>query len=229
MLGGHAIASVSASRKVLQILAAVIVLIYAVPSAASSYLATSHHSAISRRVQNFVERLAYAHTRNPSKTLLISNVDSDLFWAGFYDQPYRIFGLNDVFLTADTESRIDLLSERSISRYLLAETVAREGIRKGIVLVYQVADDRLRNVTDFYRATLDAKGDLPLPRRIEPANRLYSIHLRDGWYEPESGFRWITKRASFEIGTPDRRGAFLKIIGFCPAVQFSRGAVVLTV
>jgi len=43
---------------------------------------------------------------HPGKTILIRNVDDDLFWSSVYYLPFRLFGWNDILLTPDSRSGI---------------------------------------------------------------------------------------------------------------------------
>jgi hypothetical protein len=209
--------------------AVVLLLAYAIPSATAGYQTTKHNYLVSRRVRNFVERLAYAHKRHPGKTILIRGVDSELFWAGFYDRPYRIFGLTDVFLTAETEPGIERSPDQSIASYFLADSTSYEGIRTGDILVYEVLGESLRNITQIYRGILEGREERPLPRVIYAGVPMYSIHLREGWHAVEEGHRWMMKRASLEIRAPEGPGWLLKVKGFYPEELLGSRTPVLTV
>jgi hypothetical protein len=180
-------------------------------------------------VQNFVERLAYAHKHNRGKALLLAGIDSELFWAGVYDRPYRVFGFNEVFLTQETESRIEPFPDRVITSYFLADSVAYEGIRTGQIAVYEHTDARLRNVTAFYGAILSAKRDRRPPRMIDAGALMYGVHLVEGWHNAENGHRWSGKRATLHIGAPAGPRAMLRVSGYSPEARFKGGPVTLTV
>jgi hypothetical protein len=229
MLGAYAIVRLRGARPRLRAISGLLVLLYAIPSAIGGYLSTTHHYHDSKRVQNFIEPLAYAHKRNPGKDLLIHGVDDPLFWSGFYDQPYRIFGIPKVYLTPETESAIGSFPERPISHYFMSELIAYEGIRSGKIAVYEVYGERLRNVTQLYGAMLDAKVSLKFPRVIDTGVPLYSVLLPEGWYAPEDGHRWMSKRATAEIAAPENEGASLTISGTCPDAHFQHGPLMLTV
>ena len=191
-----------------------------------------HHlpaQQISKRVQHFIESLAYARKRNPGKELLIRGVDSYLFWAGFYDQPYQIFGVPKVYLTPDTEPSIAIFPDRPVSHYFMSELIAYEGIRAGTIVVYEVYGDRLRNITKLYGAMLGARQSLGFPRVIETGEPLYSVLLPEGWYPSEDRHRWMMKRATAEIAAPLKEGASIIVSGTCPDVHFERGPVMLSV
>jgi hypothetical protein len=229
MLGGYGLPFLRSASTRMRVVATLLLLAYAIPSAAAGYGAAKRNFLVSRRVRNFVERLAYAHTRNPAKTILIRGVDSELFWAGFYDRPNRIFGLTDVFLTAETERGIERSPDQSIASYFLADATSYEGIRAGNIVVYEVLGDSLRNITQIYRGILEGREERQLPRVIYAGVAMYSIHLREGWHEVEEGHRWMMKRARLEIRAPAGPGWLLKVKGFYPEELLRSRTPALTV
>jgi hypothetical protein len=229
MLGGYVIMCLRDAGTGLRTLTALLIIAYAIPSAIGGYLSTTYHHELSKRVQHLIESIAYAHKRNPGKALLIRGVDNHLFWAGFYDQPYRIFGIPKVYLTSETEPTIAIFPDRPISNYFLSELIAYEGIRSGDVAAYEVYGDKLRNITQLYGGMLGAKTAREFPRFIDTGVPLYSVVLPEGWYPPEDRHRWMSKRATAEIAPPEREGGTLTISGTCPDVHFSRGPLMLTV
>jgi hypothetical protein len=228
MLGGYALSCMREWRAWPRVLTVILVLAYAFPSAWGAMKWTRDSVRVSLRVQNLVERLAFAHARNPGKLLLLTGVDSELFWAGVYDRPYRIFGRQNIFLTEDTQGGIEAFPDRDTSSYFLADAAAREGIRKGEIAVYDASNGRLRNVTDLYGEVLNARPAVP-PRIVDVGVPMYGALLGEGWHQPSQGLRWMKKSAIVKIGAPAAPGAMLRITGFAPEARLKNGPVLLTV
>jgi hypothetical protein len=75
--------------------------------AVPTLLATSQwNHAITMRVRTLVEGVAGIHERNPAKSILLEGVDTDLFWNGVLDRPFRLFGLDHIYLAPGSEKRI---------------------------------------------------------------------------------------------------------------------------
>ncbi|HYP13609.1 MAG TPA: hypothetical protein VEQ63_06780 [Bryobacteraceae bacterium] len=113
MLGGYALTFIGPvfSRPALPHLAAVVVVcLYLVPSAWAARSQTAYAVGVSARVKNFVQRLAQASHGHSGKTILLQGVDNELFWSAVYYQPHRLFGLTDLYLTADSESLIGTIN-----------------------------------------------------------------------------------------------------------------------
>ena len=71
---------VSLARGTRRILAAVVVLVYVVPSVWMAQGMSRQFYSTSRRIANFVRSVAYAHRQHPEQRLLIRNMDDTLFW-----------------------------------------------------------------------------------------------------------------------------------------------------
>jgi hypothetical protein len=231
MLGGWAVAQAWRAPRRVQIAAALIVLAYAIPSAQATWGQTHWMYKGSKRAQAFVQRVAYAHKLHPKKILLIRNMDSELFWIGFYGDPFRIFGLRDIYLSADAEPRIEPFNESvPLTRYVLAETAALHAINDNKAVVYEVAGEKLRNVTRMYARLLASRGnDLEFSPRVEVGQAAYEPQLVSGFYGIEDGFRWMSKRGVVRLRGPRNANEKLEISGTCPEQHMAKGPLRLTI
>ncbi|HET8548824.1 MAG TPA: glycosyltransferase family 39 protein, partial [Bryobacteraceae bacterium] len=231
MLGGWTVAQAWRAPRHVQIAAAVVVLAYAVPSAQASWRQTRWNWQGSQRAKAFLERVAYAHKLHPNKILLIRNMDSELFWIGFYGDPFRIFGLRDIYLTADAEPRIEPFNESGpLTRYFLAETAALHAISHDKAVVYEVSGEKLRNVTDLYARLLASRGsDLEFSPRVEVAQAAYEPQVIDGFYAIEDRFRWMSKRGVVRVRGPRNASEKLEVSGTCPEQHMLQGPLRLAI
>src|SRR5207302_5519824 len=62
---------------------------------------------ISIRVRGLVEGVESAHAQHPKQSILLEGVDTELFWNGILDRPFRLFGLDHVYLTPGSERHIE--------------------------------------------------------------------------------------------------------------------------
>ncbi|MCX6629102.1 MAG: hypothetical protein NTW28_15905 [Candidatus Solibacter sp.] len=81
--------------------------IYALMGVPTLVAASQWNYAITKRVRNLVEGVAGVHERHPSKSILLVGVDTDLFWNGVLDRPFRLFGLDHIYLAPGSEKHID--------------------------------------------------------------------------------------------------------------------------
>lgn len=229
MLGGYGLAAARSHSRGAFAAALGAAAAYAAPSAWAAHVMTERAASPSHRAQALVEQLAYVHRRHPGKAVVLRGVDSELFLTAIYDRPFRIFGLEQVYLTADSEPNIHVDSGFGpIAPFFLPETAAYEGIRNGRVVVYQLIGTRLRNVTDLQRQMLSEK-ERAMPRFIDAGEPMYAPHLREGWHRAEDGYRWMGKRAAVEMAAPEEPGETLEISGTCPSEHMARGPLRLSV
>ena len=207
-----------------------ILLVYAIPSAWLSNGMTKEYFRVSRRVRTFVRSVAYAHRLHPDQTLLIRNMDSELFWAAWWDNPFQILGRTRIFVAAEDEGRIAPFREMgTLSRFFLAPTAAIDGMRAGNVVAYELVNDRLRNVTILYRSMLERREGLQLPKYLDIREPSSQPHLIEGWWEPEPSHRWMSRRGVLLMRGPRGTDGELVLKGTCPDLLIEQGPVQLTV
>jgi hypothetical protein len=191
-------------------------------------LATSEwNHAITMRVRNLVEGVAGIHERHPSQSILLEGVDTDLFWNGVLDRPFRLFGLDHIYLAPGSEKHIDSHPDLgNINDYILPAAVVAQALKREELVVYDVRGPRLRNITDVY-AVMPRETRVPL--RVDAASPLTSYLLGPEWYASDGDHRWMPRRASLRIGAPSARGQKLYLRGSCPDEQLREGPLPVTI
>ena len=135
-------------------MAAALALLYILPSASVVQAGMTYYHDRSVRVRSLVQNVALAKQTNPGKTILIQNVDDDLFWSSVYYLPFRLFGWSDVLLTPDSRSRIkEDPAFPPLDSYFLTPAATAAFLKEGSALVYSVEDGNLRDVTSSYAAS----------------------------------------------------------------------------
>jgi hypothetical protein len=191
-------------------------------------LATSQwNHAITLRVRTLVEGVAGIHERYPSKSILLEGVDTDLFWNGVLDRPFRLFGMDHVYLAPGSEKRIAAHPDLgNIDDYILPADVVAQALKREELVVYDVRGARLRNITEVYAALPRESG---LPLRVDAASPLTSYLLGPEWYGSDGDHRWMPRRASLRMGAPATGGQRLYLRGSCPDEQLRAGPLPVTV
>ncbi len=203
-LGGWALAKVPRRAVALAV-------IYAAMVVPEVIVASEWNHDLTIRVRNLVEGVAGAHERNPRKTILLDGVDTDLFWNGVLDKPYRLFGLDQIYLTPGSEKRIEAHPDLGdIGPYILPADVVSNALKREEIVVYDARGPRLRNITQLYAAL---PHDNTPPLRVDAASPLTSYLLGPEWYTSDGDHRWMPKRATVRIGGPGTR---LYLRGECP-------------
>ena len=203
MLGAWGLAAAMERGAGAKVAAAVLALMYAAPSGFASWSYTRNTYINARDAKGFLTRVAYAHKLHPDRTILVKGLTSQLFWSGFYGNPFRIFGLSSIYMTPDTEAHIEPFPEMGpISQHFLAESVALDGIRKGRVVVYEMNDGQLRRITPVYERALAAREELSEPKHLEAGLPIFDGQLGTGWHQAEDGHRWTSRRATLRMSGP---------------------------
>jgi hypothetical protein len=229
MLAAHAIA-VAWKRPATRVPAAALALLYAVPSAMLAHRDTRGIFDRGERSRMLIQSVAYAKRIHPGKTILLENVDDQLFWSAVYGAPFRIFGWNDIFMTPDC---IPLIRPDphfgSIDPYILPAAAVAHALRDGSAVVYEVENRRLRNITRTYSAVVRSQPEPPLASYIDVGATYFQSQIGDGWYGIENGFRWSKKRAVVYLAGPSAAGKKLVVHGYAGEAQTKAGPLHFTV
>jgi hypothetical protein len=214
-LGGWAL--VEAWRASAVVFAA-IYLAMALPAGAAT---TRWSHDISIRVRALVEGVEAAHTLHPKQSILLEGVDTDLFWNGVLDRPFRLFGLDAVYLAPGSERRIEAHpSLGNINDYILPGDLVSHALERDELAVYDARGPRLRNITSQYAAI---PRDTRPPLRVDAASPTAQYLLGPEWYPVDGDHRWMPGRATLRMGAPDAPGRKLYLRGDCPDEQLRVG------
>ncbi len=184
---------------------------FALPLAA--YLAASVPASASaarwmhdraEKAANLVLGAEEVRAANPRALILLDGVDTDLFWSGVADLPFRALGISSVYLAPGSEARIEAPRDL-LSKYILPEAIARRALDGGSAVVYRFDGEMLRNATVRFRTLADAGWREEAPHFVNLGDPVFGAYVGAGWRDAVRGTRWMSGSAVFTIGTP--RGA----------------------
>jgi hypothetical protein len=202
LLGAYAL--VRAPRAASVPLAA-IYLASAIPCAVA---ATHFYAARSWRARELLAGVARAAQLHPNKAILLTDVDTELFYAAVLDNSFRLVGAPKVYLAPGSEKRIPALAGiGDPAPFTAPAPVARRAMETWSAVVYSAAGPRLRNITSTYRPPESTET----PHLVNAANPLTEYLLGKGWHQVSGNHRWMGKRASVRIAGPRRAGARLYV------------------
>ena len=216
-LGGWA---VTAGRRAPAIALAAIYVAIVLPR---TLAASDYHYRFSERVRNLVEGVAHAHELHPSQVILLDGVDTVLFYNCVLDHPFRLIGIEQVYLTPASARQIDAHPEMAEVRDFV---LPPEQIDYNRLAVYDVRGPQLRDITSTFASQ---PRDTGLPHRVDVGNPLYARLLGPEWYAAEGNHRWMPKRATVQIGGPTTPGQRLYLRGYYPAEQLRAGPLTVAV
>jgi hypothetical protein len=229
MLGGWGLAVAWRSSAIWKIASTILLLIYLIPLPAIRKAVKSRY-LLSRKIERMVLGVEEARRLHPDRTILLSDVDDDLFWNAILDDPFSLAGVSDVYISPESEGMLTPHPDLgNIRKFALPATATLDGLSKGTIVVYSAAGDRLRNITTLYTTTARLHLRRETPRRVDVANEMLAYLLGKSWYPREEAIRWMPKKATVRLGGPTARGQRLYLSGHCPKVQLEQGPLPLTV
>ncbi|MBM3745004.1 MAG: hypothetical protein FJW34_04320 [Acidobacteria bacterium] len=230
LLGGWALAEAWRGGWAWRAVALALACIYLASSVPQARAWTRWRFERSREVRKLVLGVARAHQLHRGKPIVLVGVWDDLFWAGVFDQPFRLFGAQQVYLGPDSEALLQPRPEfGDITDYVLPGKLALRALDEDEIVVYQAGGARLRNATTLYRELAQRLWTAEEPRRVLVGNPLYGGQLGGGWSGIEGGHRWMPRAATVQVGGPVSRGQRLWLEGYCPAGLLAQGPARLIV
>jgi hypothetical protein len=226
-LGGWGLAETWRRGAARRAAGAALAAIYAAMALPAGLAGSRRNHDVSIRVRGLVEGVGSAHALHPGQAILLEGVDSDLFWNGVLDRPFRLFGLDQIYLAPGSERRIEAHPELgTIAEYVLPAGMADRALARDELVVYDVRGPRLRNVTGAYAAR---SRDRRPPLRVDAASPLAQYLLGPEWYPSDGDHRWMPRRATLRMGAPDTPGGKLYLRGRCPGEQLLAGPLDVSV
>ncbi len=229
MLGGWAFSAALGDGWVARMPAIALAALYLITTGAVGREVVDYYHDISIRVRNLVFGVEHAHELHPGKVILLNGVDTETFWSGVNDRPFRLIGVNDIFLTPGSEANIQAFPDLgNPSDFVLPALQTIETLDRGGIVVYAAGGERLRNITRSY-TQLARSSIRPDPaHRIDVGHPIFASQLGSGWFEASGGVRWMGKTAVVKLGASSVAGQRLHVEGYCPEEQISAGGVVLS-
>jgi hypothetical protein len=229
MLGGWCIVVAWRSSAIWKIASTILLLIYLTQLPAIRKAVKSRY-LLSRKIERMVLGVEEARRLHPDRTILLSDVDDDIFWNAILDDPFTLAGVSGVYISPESEGMLTPHPDLGdIRKFALPATATLDGLSNGTIVVYSAAGDRLRNITNIYTTTARLHLRRETPRRVDVANEKLANLLGKTWYPRDKAIRWMPKRATVRLGGPTARGQRLYLSGHCPKVQLDQGPLPLTV
>jgi hypothetical protein len=203
--------------------------LYLVVSVSDNYVVHDFYYRRSRSLHHLVDALIAERKKNPTPVVLLSGVDSDCFWSGFMDDPFRLIGINNVYLAPGSEGPIERHSEwGGISRFIISRQDALQALRQKRAEVYALDGRRLKRLTADYQQRLGKQYLAEHPNFVDAGDPLFAGRLGTTWYGEENGFRWMPKMASVHLSAPKTPQPVLYVTGYTPEAVVAKEAQEVT-
>ena len=201
MMGASAVACAWRSRWMWRAAAAACVAIYLGTSLPAAWAIARWHHDRGVRVEDLALGVVEIHQAQPGKFILLDGIDSDLFWSGIVDLPFRAMEIPHVYLAPGSEPQIQAPADLVV-KYILPQSLALRALRDGRAVVYQLDGPALRNVTAGYQATAEALWKPETPRFINLGDIAFAEYVGSGWDDCADGYRMLRRLASVQVSGP---------------------------
>lgn len=229
MTGADALVRAWSAGRLARMAAISMVAAYLVTQVPVARLGASWWYERSQRGKVWLAGVKKAQALHPNKTILLTDVNDDLFWNAMAHRAPRALGLLDVWLAPGTEGAITPHPElNDVRNYVCPREKMWERFTTGDAEVYRIRDGTPERVTDWYRQTLAVKvvGPVWWFDVIDPEQE---FRLGEGWGQRQAHFRFMAQRAVVWIPGPTEAGQQLWLRGFCPGKLMEAGPVSVTV
>lgn len=183
----------------------------------------------STQVRIMVLGLRDAARAAPNRSFFLAGVDNELFRLGMEDDPFRLFGLRQVYLVPGSEAAIHARADLGgIARWTSTPQAAMRAIKSGRGRVYELFPDALHDITPTYEAILRADPRSARIDFVDAADPFDAAQLGPTWYAAENGLRWMPKSATVRLSGPANASEKLYVTGYVPPAIVAAGRVTLT-
>ncbi len=181
----------------------------------------------SNRLRLVVQAVVVAAHQHPGTAVLLAGVDSQLFGSGLQDDPFRLYGVRNVYLAPGDEdklaSRLDL---GGLAHFIITPSKALDLIDRGKARVLATSGDQTTDSTRAYAAILHARIQ-PRGNFVDVGDPDYAAQLGPTWFGPENGTRWMPETATIKLFGIDASARKLYVTGYAPAAVSAAGPVTL--
>ncbi|HEY1493085.1 MAG TPA: hypothetical protein VGF49_01020, partial [Candidatus Solibacter sp.] len=169
--------------------AAACIAIYLGASLPAAARITRWQHARGERVEDLVLGVQEIRQSAPDSIILLDGIDTELFWSGIADLPFRALSIPRVYLSPAPVTRIDAAPDL-LSKYTLPGALARNGV------LYRFDGHQL------HRASLSTTFMDTEPRFVNLADDVFREFFGGGWRTAPGGYREMLGAATVRIGAP---------------------------
>jgi len=184
--------------------------VYLAVSIPAAWATVRWHHARAAAVEDLVLGVEQVRQLHPGKTVLLTGVGSDLFYAGIDAVPFLALEMPSVYLAPGAEANILAPPDR-VSLFQLPEGMARAALDEERAVVYDVSGEVFRNVTRVYRRMWQPGP----PAMVNCGDAAFAAYLTGDWQPVRNGSRRMGRRAAVRIAAPKKAGEQLHVGVLC--------------
>ena len=195
LMGAWAIAEVRERGAVWKAVTAIAVVAYLGVGVPKGWATARWEHARGERMESLALGVEEVRARWPGKAILLEGIETDFFWSGMADLPFRGLGIAHVYL-APSEFAVIQAPHETLSKYILPAALARRRLADGSARLYRFDGRVLHRETN---APMDNEDE---PRFVNIADDAFSEYLGAGWRDDLRGVKAMDGSATARIGGP---------------------------
>jgi hypothetical protein len=200
VLGAAAIAVGGPARPAV----AACLLVYLGASLPKSFTVARWEHARGERMENLVLGVQEVRQAAPRKIILLEGIDTDFFFSGIADLPFRALEIPHVYLAPAELASIQAPREL-LSKYILPAALARRALDAGTAALYRF-DGQMLHLSPSDRIPHEDE-----PQFVNIADDAFRDYLGQGWSDGPRNLRSMNGTAAVRIGGPTSAGDHLYI------------------
>jgi len=229
-LAGWAIMAAWKSNWLLRVFAIALAAAFVTGSLVEVDAYTRWHNERSLRMRDLYWGVEDAIRAHPASAVILQNIDNDLFTAGLQDAPFRLFGVQKVYLAPGDDHAILAREDLGgLSPFLISFRQAFSMLDHGDARALRFEKGAVQDVTRSYQITLRADPRATRVASVDAGDPNAADLLGPTWYPAEGGFRWMPKSATVKLSGPRSASERLFITGYAPKAVVQSGPVTMTV
>jgi hypothetical protein len=184
----------------------------------------------SNRLRVLVEGVDASAQDHRGAAFLLTGVDNDVFQAGFQGDPFRLYGIKNVYLAPGEERSLVARQDLGgVERFIITPKNALAQIDAGKMRVLRASADHLIDFTRAYSATLRAQVDQDKARLdyVNVGDPGYASQLGSTWHNADNSTRWMPKSATVKLSGIDPAARKIYVTGYVPPVVLASGPVTM--
>lgn len=204
---------------------------------AAAYLTGSYHQtdiylqwlySNTNRMRKLLAAVDDTGQNYPGSAILLAGVDNALLDSGFEDNPFRLFGLDQVYVVPGTISDAPGTSPiGDYQKFMTTVPRAIDLIDHAKARVLSVSRDGVVDVTRSYGAILSSGVQRSRHDFVNAGDVAYANQMGPTWYKPESGNAWMPKTATVHLYEIQTGAQKLFVTGYASPDVVAAGPVTM--
>jgi hypothetical protein len=174
-----------------------VILVYTGTSVQASWTVTRWQHAHAEKVEDLVLGVEEIHQSAKGKIILLDGIDSDLFFSGVADLPFRAKSIPGVYLMPGSEARIQAAPDL-LSKYVLPQAIARRALSQNRLVAYRF-DGQMLYDESVHAGALWTEDE---PRFVNLGDPVFGDYVGTGWHDAANGYRTLDRVGTVRIAAP---------------------------